>query len=129
MDKQALLAIIMSVIAGLSTLIGGLIIFVKKYDQNKIINLALNFAAGVMITISIVDLIPSSLNMLNEKINISTSILLSILFLFIGIIMTKIINTKVHTYNNNNLYKVGIISMIAIILHNFPEDCRCYVSL
>ena len=30
--------------------------------------------------------------------------------------------------NGGNLFKVGILSMIAIILHNIPEDCSCYVS-
>ena len=30
--------------------------------------------------------------------------------------------------SNNSLYKVGLLSMIAIILHNIPEDCSYYAS-
>ena len=30
--------------------------------------------------------------------------------------------------NNNSLFKVGILSMIVIILHNIPEDFICHVS-
>ena len=30
--------------------------------------------------------------------------------------------------SNNSLYKVGLLSMIAIILHNIHEDCICHVS-
>ena len=30
--------------------------------------------------------------------------------------------------SNNSLYKLGLLSMIAIILHNIPEDCIKFIS-
>ena len=47
----------------------------------------------------------------------------------IGIIFFGLID-KVLPANTKEvpLYKVGIISMLAIILHNLPEDCGCYIS-
>ena len=55
-------AFLLSTLAGFSTLIGFLFIFVKN-DIEVIISRALGFASGVMFTISIIDLIPNSLNL------------------------------------------------------------------
>ena len=30
--------------------------------------------------------------------------------------------------NGNNLFKIGIIAMIVIIIYNIPEDCNTLVS-
>ena len=50
--------IIVSSIAGISTLIGYLFIYIKA-DKNKVISKSLSFASGVMLTLSLVDLIPT----------------------------------------------------------------------
>ena len=59
-------AFLLSSIAGFSTLIGFLFIFIKK-DREGVISRALGFASGVMITISIIDLIPNSLDLIINK--------------------------------------------------------------
>ncbi len=128
MDKQALLAITLSFIAGLSTVIGGLVIFFKQKEKEKIIYLALNFAAGVMITISIIDLIPSSLDLLSNIFENIYSIIIVVVFFIFGLFITHLINKKVDTLSSNNLYKVGIISMIALIIHNFPEGIATFMT-
>ena len=33
-----------------------------------------------------------------------------------------------NTYNDKGLYRVGVISMLAIMFHNIPEGCSYYVS-
>ena len=55
--------IIVSSIAGISTLVGYLFIYIKA-DKNKVISKSLSFASGVMLTLSLVDLIPTSINYL-----------------------------------------------------------------
>ncbi|MDY3798574.1 MAG: hypothetical protein SO067_05630 [Bacilli bacterium] len=49
--------------------------------------------------------------------------------MILGIILSMILDHYVEEKSSNNsLYKVGLLSMIAIILHNIPEDCICHVS-
>ena len=72
-----LYGIVISSIAGLSTLVGYLFIYIKG-DKNKIISKSLSFAGGVMITLSIIDLIPSGLNNLLLLNNCKVSILIGL---------------------------------------------------
>lgn len=113
--------IIISSIAGISTLVGYLFIYIKA-DKNKVISKSLSFASGVMLTLSLVDLIPTSINYLKMD---NRSLLYTLLFFFIGIILCLIINTKIK--DNDVLYKTGIISMIGIMIHNIPEGIVTYI--
>lgn len=113
--------IIVSSIAGISTLVGYLFIYIKA-DKNKVISKSLSFASGVMLTLSLVDLIPTSINYLKMD---NRSLLYAVLFFFVGIILCLIINTKIK--DNDVLYKTGILSMIGIMIHNIPEGIVTYV--
>ena len=110
-------------------MIGFLFIFVKN-DRNNIISSSLGFASGVMITISIIDLIPNSFLLISKN-NKSINTLFCVLIgLFLGILISSIIDIKVekHSKNKLKLYKLGIINMLAIILHNIPEGIVTYIT-
>lgn len=113
--------IIVSSIAGISTLVGYLFIYIKA-DKNKVISKSLSFASGVMLTLSLVDLIPTSINYLKMD---NRSLLYALLFFFVGIILCLILNTKIK--DNDVLYKTGILSMIGIMIHNIPEGIVTYI--
>ena len=110
---------ILTTLAGLSTLIGYFIIFIRG-NKNKIITFSLAFASGVMLTISIIDLIPSSFSYLNNY-NLFFRLLIMAFFFILGVFLSSFISSLCEKNNTNSLKKVGIISMIAIILHNIPE--------
>src|SRR5574344_1614401 len=54
------LAFSLTMLAGLTTAIGGAIAFVTKKDNLTTLSVGLGFSAGVMIFVSLVDIIPSS---------------------------------------------------------------------
>ena len=117
-------AFLLTILAGLSTMLGTIFIFIKKKDTNKIVLSSLAFAAGVMICVSITDLIPESINLLRDNI--------SFLGILLGIIISMLIDyylpDKPSISSDKKLYKVGFISMIAIILHNIPEGIATFVA-
>lgn len=113
-------------LAGFSTIIGTIIIFFKFKNINKVIISSLSFASGVMLCISIFDLLPESLKLLNLNYNSFLSLLIFLIFFTLGSLLILFINKKVP--NNDNLYRVGIISMIGIILHNIPEGILTFVT-
>ena len=76
---------IITTLAGLSTLLGFLFIFINK-DKEKLLTASISFAAGIMVTISFIDLIPSAYSYLNTKYFSFTSILLILLSILTGII-------------------------------------------
>ncbi len=114
---------LLTFLASISTLIGTILIFIPK--NKKIIIGSLGFAAGVMITISIIDLIPESFKLINLYFK-NITFLIVLLFINIGIIISMLINKRLE--NDNGLYRVGIVSMIALILHNIPEGIITFLT-
>lgn len=124
---------ILTLLAGLSTLIGALFIFIKNSNKDIIITSSLSFASGVMLSVSITDLIPESLKLLITELSSKGTIIISFLSLILGIVISMIINyylpdTSKEKVANSSLYKVGIISMMAIIIHNIPEGIITFLA-
>lgn len=118
-------AFLLTTLAGLSTLIGTIPILIKQ-NKNIIIS-SLSFAAGVMLTVSIIDLIPEGINYLNNIYKPFPTILILSTFITLGIIISMAIDNYLNN-REGELYKIGIISMLAIILHNIPEGIATYLS-
>ena len=120
------LPFIISMLAGLSTLFGAASIYIKK-DKEIIIKYSLAFASGVMLSMSIIDLLPESIKLLNETLKKNTAyiylLLITIITLFASSITDKMIKT-----NENDLYRVGVLSMLAIIIHNIPEGIITFLT-
>lgn len=124
---QTLFSFIITTLAGLSTLLGSLIIFIKSKNINKIVLSSLSFASSVMLLISFTDLIPESYNMFKNHIKLYPLILIILISINIGIIISLFIK-KYIPENNDKLYRVGIISMLAIIIHNIPEGMATFMA-
>ena len=123
------MAFILSFIAGFSTVLGSIPIFFKVKDINKFITFSLSFSLSVMLSISIFDLIPASLPYIGNQ-GLFKYIFIFIIFFISGIILVNIINKLIEKEkgSSNNLYKLGILSSIALIIHNFPEGILTFLS-
>lgn len=132
MPNRCLYAFILSFLAGISTVIGALVIFFDKRKNNKIVEVSLSFAAGVMICVSLTDLLPNSFRMILDNNNLFPKIILSLIFMTFGIIISMLIDKYLPDNNlntdNKSLYKIGIISMVAIVLHNIPEGIATFIT-
>ncbi|MBQ8891369.1 MAG: ZIP family metal transporter [Bacilli bacterium] len=116
--NKFIISFILTSLAGLSTVIGYFVIFLK-YDKEKIIAFSLSLSSAVMLTISLFDLLPSSFDYLS-KYNFLFKVLMIIFFFILGVFISNIISHSIRD-DVNNLKKVGIVSLIAIVLHNIPE--------
>ncbi len=124
-------ALLVSTIAGLSTILGAFVIFFrfKEKNINKFITASLAFSLAIMIGISITDLIPESTYILLLDYGIGKGIFSSILSFIIGMILVKYLHKLMNkTEAKNDLYKLGILNMLALILHNFPEGIATFMS-
>ncbi len=131
--NQTAYAFLLSFIAGLSTLLGAIPIFFKMKRKEKIIVASLSFAAGVMSCVSITDLIPESYHLIQKIFLPFPSLLLLLIFFSIGVLISifidKLFPQKTsHQTKQMSLYRLGIISMIAIIAHNLPEGIATFLS-
>lgn len=135
--NDSMRALLLSAGAGLSTLIGALIIFVTNKKSEKIVTISLGFAAGVMISVSFTDLFPNANTLFISSTNNTLGTILSVLFLIVGIIIAACIDSFVphQEYDkvsgdkpHNNLFRVGFVSTLAIGLHNFPEGIATFMA-
>ena len=120
------LSFLLPTLAGLSTMIG--YIFIFKKESNIVLIKSLSFASGVMFCVSIFDLLPESFKQLQNIYKIFPAILLLLIGLNIGVIISIIFDKKIKIENETSLYKVGIITMLAIIIHNIPEGIITYMA-
>ena len=133
---------ILTFLSGFATLIGYIVIFLPYKYKNKIINASLSFAVGVMVTISIFDLIPESYNLLIYNDFYFKLILIAIFIVALdgpagsgkGTV-TKILAQKLGLVNmdrvvpnSNFLYKIGLVSLFSIIMHNIPEGIITFIT-
>ena len=124
------ISFILTIIAGLSTLIGTVFIFIKC-DQNKLTKYALAFAAGVMICVSVIDLLPESISLLMSEKTKNSTYLNILFYIIIGFLIPTTIDIclkEKNTTYNPKLYKIGLLSMLAIIIHNIPEGIATFLS-
>ena len=122
-------AFLITTIAGLSTIIGIIPCFFKKSNQDSIISKSLAFSSGVMITISLISLIPEASNTLGMTLKPIPAFIVCAIFIVIGILTSTLIDNKIERkLKKDNLYKLGIITTIILMLHNIPEGITTFIS-
>lgn len=120
-------SLLVSALAGFSTVIGAFIIFFRVKNKDAIILKSLSFAAGVMVCISLFDLIPNSYAYFHKTYFSIYSLLLLFCFVIVGIICAILID-RMFPSVENKLLKTGFISMIALMFHNIPEGIATFVT-
>ncbi len=104
-------------------------IFLSNYKEEKILPAALLFASGVMLTISFLSLIPEGFTLFFQNALIVPSILFTAIFVVFGIVFSARISRKIEEkISSNYLYRLGIITVIALIFHNIPEGITTFLS-
>lgn len=119
--------LIITSIAGIATLLGNILLFVNLKYKDNLISFALGLSFIVMLMISIFDLIPEGLVLGRLEVG-DTKILfiITLLLLLIGYFIVSFIERKIK--NNDNLYKIGLLSMISLLIHNIPEGILCALT-
>lgn len=135
MDLQALYALLLSIIAGMATLIGAIIVIIIKKENKKFISASLGFASGIMISVSMLELFSKSNELITSSTNTFLGAIISTICLAFGMFITFLINhfvqdenKAVNNLSNNKLLTTGIVSMLVIALHNFPEGIATFMS-
>lgn len=123
-----MIPLILSLVAGLSTMIGTIFIFVKTNKVGELITFCLSFSFIIMLAISLFDLLPESFLKLSKNYNIFNTIIITLMMFLIGYFGVRLINNKIENKNNSTLYRVGVLSLISLVLHNLPEGIAVFMS-
>lgn len=140
MDTNIYLVLLLSFCASISTVLGAFVLLLvrsKSKNNNKILAICLGFAAGVMLSVAFLDLYPNMLEILQRTYGNKIGTIFSLLSVIIGIMFGFAIDEFVphDIYDNKkgvtphkDLFRVGMVSTIAVALHNFPEGIATFMT-
>jgi ZIP family zinc transporter len=145
MENNVLWALGFTLFAGLSTGIGSFIAVFTKGDNQRFLSMALGFSAGVMIYVSFVEILPHAGDTMHVYFQSGTSEWVTLAAFFGGMLITTIIDKMVPSYENPHempsvsisdhesakmarMKRLGILSAIAIAVHNFPEGIATFMA-
>lgn len=144
MDSQILVALALSLVGGLSTSIGALFVVLNPAPNLKILGLLQGFAAGLMLSISFLDLAHNALN--------SIGFLKGNIWFYGGVVSFAIIvnfipepsfspgdvdkkkedddgsGKDLMKKHRRQVLFSGIITAVGISLHNFPEGMAVFLG-
>lgn len=122
------MGIIITFILGIFLLLGAVIVRLAK-NSRKIEQLSIAIALGTMVSLVILDLVPELLETFH-----GSGLLLAALMVFVGIGLLKALDHFIPDHEEGhgeeqteeNVIHIGIISAVAIILHNIVEGMAVY---
>jgi len=145
-NQNEIFAFGLTLFAGLSTGIGSLMAFMSKKYNPKFLAGSLGFSAGVMIYVSLVEILFKSKVALTTVYGDKTGYWLSFIAFFSGIALIAIIDKLVPSMENphefkqmkdfktndeikeKKLLRMGLFSALAIGIHNFPEGFATFIA-
>ena len=142
-----LLALLVSLLAGLATSIGGLMVLNKKTLQRSYLAVALAFAAGAMLIISLFQIVPLGIEYMESTTSDRTALVVVWLSFFAGIALVLTIDRLLPDVLNPNemegreddmsvgdqastryLMRSGALVAVVLALHNFPEGMATFFT-
>ena len=142
MNELTLHAFLLTLIAGLSTGIGSCIALLARRTNRKFLSISLGFSAGVMVYVSMVEILSSAQSTLAGAAGERAGGWLTAAGFFGGILLIALIDRLVPSEENPHevrrverentppakLMRMGALTAMAIALHNFPEGLATFVS-
>ena len=144
--NNVLFAFGLTLLAGLSTGIGSALAFYTKQTNKKFLSVALGFSAGVMIYVSMIEIFAKSRSALEVVYGPTVGYWVATLSFFAGIAIIALIDKFVPSFENPHelrdveeagerktkdpaLLRMGMMSALAIGIHNFPEGAAVSIPL
>ncbi|RRJ86027.1 zinc transporter ZupT [Gulosibacter macacae] len=134
-------ALLLTLGAGLSTLVGGLIGVLGSHRSTKLMSIGLGFSAGVMIYVSLFEILPKGRDSLVDEFGEVPGNWWMLLAFFGGVGAIALIDWIVPSAVNPHepgtvddssrrhaLMRTGMMTALALGIHNFPEGFATFIA-
>jgi len=116
-----LAAFLLSLVAGAATGIGGLLVLVARRVSDRVVSVSMGFASGVMLLVSFNNLFLEAEQLITHFLLIVTFSLGVLIIGALDLILPHIELTAKQNRRNTRIYRAGLLILLGITLHNFPE--------
>ena len=132
MTKEFLTAMLLTTAAGLATVIGSILTLFVRAPGVGFMSLTLGFSAGVMVTVSFLELLPYSITAVGFVVG-NLAFFVGFLFMFAidFLIPHDFIGQKDRKSDsayNSKVLKTGMFVAFGIGIHNFPEGMAVFMG-
>jgi zinc transporter, ZIP family len=146
-NDPVVFAFILTLVAGLATGIGSTLAFLTRRTNTRFLSLALGFSAGVMIYVSFAEILVKARAGLGIQLGDKVAAWVTAGAFFGGIFLMALIDRLVPAAENphearrveelpapglapdqQKLMRMGILSAVAIGIHNFPEGLATFAA-
>ena len=130
--------------AGLATGIGSTIALFAHRTNKRLLSFSLGLSGGVMIYVSFVELFQQANTTLSAEWGAHTGVIVTVASFFAGILLIGVIDRLVpsienpheahrveemdHQPHNPRLMRMGVMTALAIGIHNFPEGIATFAT-
>ncbi|WP_308659333.1 zinc transporter ZupT [uncultured Alistipes sp.] len=144
MDSDILYPLLLTLGAGLATGIGSAIAFLTRRTNKRLLSFSLGLSGGVMIYVSFVELFQQSQLTLAAEWGQRPGTAMTVACFFAGILLIGIIDRLVPSVENPHeahrveemaeqprnpkLMHMGLMTALAIAIHNFPEGIATFTT-
>jgi ZIP family zinc transporter len=137
----------LTLFAGLATGIGSALAFFAKRTNTRFLSVALGFSAGVMIYVSMIEIFVKARDALSAAVGATRGYWYTTLAFFAGMLLIALIDKFVPSFENPHelhmveeigkesetkkkgaLMRMGLLSALAIAIHNFPEGLATFTG-
>ena len=130
--NDVLFAFSLTLLAGLATGVGGLVTLFSKIANKKFLSICLSFSAGVMLYIAFAEILPEAIESLEDT-HDEIGYLIATVAFFAGILIMAAVDKFVPHGDEDmkpdkELKRTGVMSAIAIAIHNFPEGIITFMA-
>jgi len=122
-------ALFLTLFAGLATGVGGLVVLFSNPSNKRFLAVCLSFSAGVMLYISFAEILFKGFEVLEYEFAEGVGLAVGTAAFFVGIAVIALVDRLVpHGTDRGGLNRTGMMSALAIAIHNFPEGFLTFVA-
>ncbi|NLY86752.1 MAG: zinc transporter ZupT [Tissierellia bacterium] len=142
MSKE-ILSLGLTTIVGLTMGLGSLLSYLVKETNRQFLSLSLSFSAGIMIYTAFIAMLPEGIHLLEDTLG-EAGYYIALAAFFGGMFLTALVEKIVHKFgghyhgieeeeghqheHNHHTTNLGIMSAIAVAIHNLPEGLAVYTT-
>lgn len=145
MNENLWIPFLLTLLAGLATGIGSMIAFFAHHTNKRFLSFSLGLSAGVMIYVSFVEIFSEAQDLFVAELGTKPGLGMAVLFFFGGMLLIGLIDRLVPAFENphevkavecmdarppqnGHLMRMGVMTALAIGIHNFPEGIATFAA-